>query len=102
MRMRMNVHKEENNWPVVSSIRIKFSSSDIAKIILQALAPETESQMGKRALAVIKRDEDDLLIRLVAKDQIALRATMNSFLRWIDGALSTLELVRNTQSLESN
>ncbi len=98
----MTEHTEESSWPIISSIRIKFSSSDIAEIILQALVPETETQIGKRALAVIKRDEDDLLIRLVAKDQIALRATMNSFLRWIDGALSTLELVRDNQSLESN
>jgi KEOPS complex subunit Pcc1 len=81
---------------------MKFSSSDIAEIILQALVPETETQIGKRAFAAIKRDKDDLLIRLVAKDQIALRATMNSFLRWIDGALSTLELGRDNQSLESN
>jgi tRNA threonylcarbamoyladenosine modification (KEOPS) complex Pcc1 subunit len=69
---------------------------------LQALAPETETQIGKRALAVIKREDEDLLIRLVAKDQIALRATLNSFLRWIEGALSTLELVRDNQSLESS
>ncbi|MFW9916431.1 MAG: KEOPS complex subunit Pcc1 [Candidatus Thorarchaeota archaeon] len=98
----MTEHNEENSWPIASSILIKFSSSDIANIILQALAPETETQIGKRAHAVITRDEDDLLIRLVAKDQIALRATMNSFLRWIDGALSTLEFVRGNQSLESS
>lgn len=97
----MTSYKEKSNWPIVSSIRIKFSSSDIAKIILQALAPETETQIGKRAQAIIKRDEEDLLIELVAKDQIALRATINSFLRWIEGALSTVEIARDTQSLES-
>ncbi|MHA2233444.1 MAG: KEOPS complex subunit Pcc1 [Candidatus Hodarchaeales archaeon] len=89
----MNAPKEENNWPIVTSVRIKLRSPHIAEIISQALNPEIATQLERRARADIEQEGVNLSLKISAKDQIALRATMNSFLRWIDGALSTLELV---------
>lgn len=89
----MDAPKEENNWPIVTSVRIQLSSAHIAEIISRALNPEIATQLERRARADIEQEGVNLCLRISAKDQIALRATMNSFLRWIDGALSTLELV---------
>ncbi|MFQ5980711.1 MAG: KEOPS complex subunit Pcc1 [Candidatus Heimdallarchaeota archaeon] len=89
----MDAPREENNWPIVTSVRIKLSSPHIAEIISQALNPEIATQLERRARADIEQEGVNLSLKISAKDQIALRATMNSFLRWIDGALSTLELV---------
>ncbi|MFX0114885.1 MAG: KEOPS complex subunit Pcc1 [Candidatus Hodarchaeota archaeon] len=89
----MDEHNGENNWPLAAFICIELISVDIAEIIWQALIPEITTQLGRRARADLKQDRDNLLLRIVAKDQIALRATMNSFLRWINGALSTLAIV---------
>ena len=102
MAEKMNAPSMENSWSVVTSVRIRFYSEDIAKIIWQSLNPEIMTQLGRRARVDIEQDRDDLVLKIIAEDQIALRATMNSFLRWIDGALSTLELVRKSQLLETN
>jgi KEOPS complex subunit Pcc1 len=92
----MDEHNGENNWPLAAFISIELFSVDIAEIIWQALSPEIATQLGKRARADLKQDKGNILLRIVARDQIALRATMNSFLRWINGTLSTLAIIKTS------
>ena len=75
-------------------IRLKFSSKDHAKTVLQALEPETKTMPTTRSQVEIEGDGKSLTIHFEAKDTSALRASINSYLRWIsliDDARSVLE-----------
>lgn len=68
----------------------------------QAVYPEIATQLGRRARAALEHKNDYVVLKIAAKDHTALRATMNSFLRWISGIVSALDLVEPSQPLESS
>jgi KEOPS complex subunit Pcc1 len=64
-------------------IRLKFPSEEHAKIVLRALEPETKTMPTTRSGVKIEGDGKSLTIRFEARDTSALRASINSYLRWI-------------------
>ncbi len=64
-------------------ICLRFSSEEHAKIVLRALEPETKTMPTTRSEVEIEGDGRSLTIRFEAKDTSALRASINSYLRWI-------------------
>jgi len=76
-------------------IHINFSSETLLKAVLEALKPETEAMPSRRCRTRIHGDEKRLSLILEASDTSALRASLNSYLRWIQmmkAALASVEL----------
>ena len=61
--------------------------------ILKALKPETVSLPSRRVTVTIDGVGDKLVLTFKAKDLTALRAALNSYLRWFSAIQKTLELV---------
>lgn len=67
-----------------SKAEIVIESNDqIANIIEKSLQPEVEDPVSKRSIVSVNAKEDYVKISVVATDLAALRAALNSYLRWV-------------------
>ncbi len=73
-------------------VLLKLPKSE-AEILLAAIAPEVKDVPSHRSVIELKVDEDGLVMEINAKDLVALRASLNSFLRFIDAALNVIRAV---------
>ena len=78
-----------------ASVRLRFSSEKQLTTLLEALAPEANRPVTTRAKAVLEREGDFLVLKVEAKDTVALRAALNAYLRWIGSAVKVLEVVEH-------
>lgn len=69
-----------------------FSSSEDASVIAQSLSPETKHKIPK-SMVTFFINEKKLTMVIEAEDLSSLRAACNSYLRWIQTALSVKQLV---------
>ena len=66
---------------------------DCAESIYKSVAPEEDELMGRSSASVILEDESTLLLKVEAEDIPALRAALNSWLRLINIAKETEEVI---------
>ena len=78
-----------------ATVRLRLSSEKQLTTLLDALAPEAEKPAGARAKAVLEREGNFLVLKVEARDTVALRAALNAYLRWIGSAVNVLEAVEN-------
>ena len=76
-----------------ATIRFRLSSEKHLTSLLDALAPEADRLVTTRARAVLEREGNFLVLKVEAKDTVALRAALNAYLRWIGSAVKVLEVV---------
>jgi tRNA threonylcarbamoyladenosine modification (KEOPS) complex Pcc1 subunit len=62
-------------------------------VVAGALSPELTERIPRTSVTVEKRDEE-VVIRIEAEDQNALRAALNSYIRWTNVAEETAEEAR--------
>ena len=67
-------------------------TSEQAGFLAHVLVPETARDIPRTRVEIVN-EGDDLVIRFEADDVTALRAAMNSYLRWLKLALDTGETV---------
>jgi len=67
---------------------------DAVDAILDALTPETETPSSERSSAELRRTPGGLSITAVSSDTSALRACLNSYLRWVQGVIDVVEGLR--------
>jgi tRNA threonylcarbamoyladenosine modification (KEOPS) complex Pcc1 subunit len=78
-----------------ASVRLRFSSEKQLTTLLNALAPEANRPVNLRARAALDRDGNFLVLKVEAKDTVALRAALNAYLRWIGSTVKVLEVVEH-------
>jgi tRNA threonylcarbamoyladenosine modification (KEOPS) complex Pcc1 subunit len=78
-----------------ASVRLRFYSEKQLTTLLDALAPEANRPVITRAKAVLERAENFLVLKVEAKDTVALRAALNAYLRWIGSAVKVLEVIEH-------
>jgi tRNA threonylcarbamoyladenosine modification (KEOPS) complex Pcc1 subunit len=78
-----------------ATVRLRFSSEKHLTTLLDALAPEANRPVNLRARAALDRDGNFLVLKVEAKDTVALRAALNAYLRWIGSAVKVLEVVEH-------
>lgn len=78
-----------------ATVKLEFRSAHEAEAVRQALAPEEVLPASTRSKANVKRRENALFLRVDADDTAALRAALNSFIRWAIVARDMLEPRRN-------
>jgi tRNA threonylcarbamoyladenosine modification (KEOPS) complex Pcc1 subunit len=76
-----------------ANLGIEFSSKKRLKTILNALTPELISPPTHRANIKLEEDGLFLVLTVEAKDTVALRATLNAYLRWINSIVNVMETV---------
>ena len=69
---------------VKATVSIQLDKSLLSSIE-QALKPETETPSSDRSNTVVEVKDDQLVITTAASDSSALRASINSYLRWVEG-----------------
>ena len=79
-----------------AAVRLRLASEKHLTTLLDALAPEANRPVTARAKAVLKRESNFLVLKVEAKDTVALRAALNAYLRWIDSAVKVLEVIEHT------
>jgi tRNA threonylcarbamoyladenosine modification (KEOPS) complex Pcc1 subunit len=86
--------KEPKSFEPIRTGRIKilFDSADQSRIVLESLSPEAEEILQGIDLK-IKLSKAQVILEIEAGDTSSLRATCNSYLRWIDAMLKILEVV---------
>jgi len=75
-------------------VRLDFPSEAHLKIVFKALEPETKVSLARRSRAQIKSEGKRLKLIFEAADTSALRATVNSYLRWIALINDTCSVLR--------
>ena len=71
-------------------LRLKFSSQRHLKIVSKALLPEVRKTPTMRSRAFLEKDDTFLILKIEATDTVALRASVNAYLRWIDSMRNVL------------
>lgn len=79
----------ERHVKVSISIPMKVRTSEV---IARALRVEADSLSSKRVKVNIEASGCALKLEVDANDLTAMRASINSFLRWIDSALQVYKL----------
>lgn len=77
-----------------SSLKILFKlPRSKAEILYAAIAPEAADIPSRRAAVNLKLEDEALILEIKARDLVALRAALNSFLRFIDASLNVIDFV---------
>ena len=74
------------------TITIPFATPRDADIILQALTPEIAQKMPGSDTQ-LRVDASSLILTITTEDISSLRAACNSYLRWVQTAMSVKDLV---------
>jgi len=64
-------------------VRLRFPSEEHLEIVFKALKPEVRKPPTMRSQAILEKEDNVLILKIKAKDTVALRATINAHLRWI-------------------
>ena len=73
---------------------IKIELNDkLLGVIETALVPEAETPSSDRSKTEIMIEENYLVIVTRASDTTALRASLNSYLRWVEGIRNIVEII---------
>ncbi len=77
-----------------AEVRLKFATEEQLQIVLNSLNPEAKTPTSHRARTTLKREYNFLVVTIEAEDTVALRASLNAYLRWINSILNVLEVVK--------
>jgi tRNA threonylcarbamoyladenosine modification (KEOPS) complex Pcc1 subunit len=70
------------------NIEIKYPlTEELAKIIEGSLIPEIERPISDRSHTQVYVDDSNLYLKIGASDLSAMRAAVNSYLRWVEAIL---------------
>ena len=74
------------------NVEIKLSEETI-KVVMESLIPETLTPSSDRSSVALDILDGGLMIVFRASDISALRAAMNSYLRWIQGIINMFNVI---------
>ena len=74
------------------NVEIKLSEETI-KVVMESLIPETLTPSSDRSSVELDILDGGLMIVFRASDISALRAAMNSYLRWIQGIINMFNVI---------
>jgi len=74
-----------------ATIRLRIPSKKKLQTILKSLEPETHTPISARSRAQLSGKGDFLILKIEAKDTVALRAALNAYLRWINAILNVFQ-----------
>jgi len=91
----VNQHRAGFKVKAEATIRLQMSSEKQLTTLLEALRPEAHKHASLRTKAVLEREGNVVVLKVEAKDTVALRAALNAYLRWIGSAIKVIEIVKH-------
>jgi tRNA threonylcarbamoyladenosine modification (KEOPS) complex Pcc1 subunit len=85
-----------------ATVRLRLLSEKNLETILRSLEPEVNSPTGTRSRAVLAKEKDFLILKIEAKDTVALRAALNAYLRWVNSILNVFQTLEREEGRESS
>ena len=76
-------------------VRLNFASQKQLSTLLEALMPETKAQFTRRASVKLEEEGLFLVLTVEANDTVALRATLNAYIRWINSMVNVMQVVED-------
>jgi tRNA threonylcarbamoyladenosine modification (KEOPS) complex Pcc1 subunit len=76
-----------------ADIRLKFQTEKQLKTLLNALIPEARATVTRRANVKLQKDGLFFVLTVDADDTVALRSTLNAYLRWINSTVSIIGML---------
>ena len=77
-----------------ATVRLKFCSEKQLTTLFDALIPEVNSPITKRSFVKLEKIGLFLLLTVDAEDTVALRSTVNAYLRWINSTINVIDVVK--------
>ncbi|MDO5825384.1 MAG: KEOPS complex subunit Pcc1 [Methanosphaera sp.] len=62
---------------------VEFDSDSDASIVYNSILPEIEAETNQRSRTVMSLDSNRIIISITSGDVVSLRASINSYVRWI-------------------
>jgi len=78
-----------------ATVRFKPPSKRLLTALSEALTPETAGAGMARSKVALERDGDFLVLKVEARDTVALRAALNAYLRWVGSVLDAVAVVES-------
>jgi tRNA threonylcarbamoyladenosine modification (KEOPS) complex Pcc1 subunit len=78
-----------------AEILLKLANQKQVQTLLDALSPEANAPVTRRANIKLQKDGLFLVLAVEAKDTVALRATLNAYLRWINSTINVMQFVED-------
>ena len=85
-----------NKMKAKATIRLKFSSEKQLNAVVEALTPEVSKPLAGRAKVALERQDAFLVLRVEARDTVALRSTLNAYLRWVGSIVNVVEVLEHS------
>jgi KEOPS complex subunit Pcc1 len=85
-----------------ATVRLKFPSGKKLETILRSLEPEVNSPTSARSQASLAKEGSFLILKIEAKDTVALRAALNAYLRWMNSILNVFKTLEGEERKESS
>jgi len=79
-----------------ATVRLKLPSEKKLQTVLRSLEPEVSSPTG-RSRASLAREGDFLILKIEARDTVALRAALNAYLRWTGSILNVFQTLEREE-----
>ena len=76
-----------------ATIKLQLASKQQLNTLFAALKPETEAPATRRATTQLEMDNLFLVLTVTAEDTVALRSTLNAYLRWINSTINIIEVL---------
>jgi len=77
-----------------ATVRLKFISEKQSETVFNSLKPEIKNPSTMRYRVNLEKEGIFLVLKIEAKDTVALRAALNAHLRWINSVLNVLEVLK--------
>lgn len=74
-----------------AAVLLNFGSAKVRDVVYRALMPEVEKPVSGRSKVELVKEDSCLVLNVEAKDTVALRAALNSYLRWINSLTNILQ-----------
>ncbi|MBS7646817.1 MAG: KEOPS complex subunit Pcc1 [Candidatus Bathyarchaeia archaeon] len=74
-------------------IRLEIPFKEHLETVYPSLFPEAVKPASSRSKVWLKIERDHLILTIEARDAIALRASLNAYLRWISSICDVLSII---------
>jgi tRNA threonylcarbamoyladenosine modification (KEOPS) complex Pcc1 subunit len=81
-----------------ATLHLSFDTEKQLNSLLKALTPEANAPPTHRSTVKLEKNGLTLLVSVEAEDTVALRATLNAYLHWINSTLKVIELLDENAS----
>ena len=77
-----------------AKVRLKFPTEEQLLIVFNSLDPEARTSTSHRARTTLEKESSYLVVSIEAEDTVALRASLNAYMRWINSIMNVLEVAK--------